>query len=314
MAGALRKLPAEAVVDRRTFIQGSLLLAGARLSAAGTPAAHHPLGLQLYTVMPLLQQDFEGTLRAVAAIGYEEVETIGTFGRDPAGLRALFDKYNLRSPSQHMVPGNLYEVFNRLTRKELSFEEASRQWQQIMSVERVTPIMEECIRSAAALGQKYIVWQILWPQQMRTRALLEKFCKALNEAGRLAARAGHVLNYHNHAEELKPHDGVIPYDFILANTDPELVKMELDCFWTVAAGADPATYFRKYPGRFRQCHLKDGTAKGDVTVVGEGIMKFGPLLEAARAAGVEHYYVEQDGAAEPMRASTQAYQYLRQFF
>lgn len=301
-------------MDRRTFIRGSLLLAGAGAMGTVTAATHRPLGLQLYTVMPLLQQDFEGTLRAVAAIGYEEVETIGTFGREPAELRALFDKYNLRSPSQHMVPGNLYEVFNRLTRKELSLEEASRLWQQIMSVERIEPIMEECIRSAKALGQKYIVWQILWPEQMRTRALLEKFCKGLNEAGRLAAREGHVLNYHNHARELKTQDGVIPYDFILANTDPKLVKMELDCFWTVAAGADPATYFKKYPGRFRQCHLKDGTAKGDVTVVGEGIMKFGPLLQAARDAGVEHYYVEQDGAAEPMQASTQAYQYLRQFF
>src|SRR3569833_2317242 len=113
-------------MDRRTFIQSSLLLpAGARVLAAAT-AAHRPLGLQLYTVMPLLQQDFEGTLAAVARIGYQEVETIGTFGRDPAELRALFDKYNLKAPSQHMVPGNLYEVFNRLTRKELSFEQASR--------------------------------------------------------------------------------------------------------------------------------------------------------------------------------------------
>jgi sugar phosphate isomerase/epimerase len=291
-----------------------LLLAAARARGATNQSPHPPLGLQLYTVMPLLQQDFEGTLRAVAQIGYREVETIGTFGRDPAELRALFDKYNLRSPSQHMVPGNLYEVFNRLTRKELTFEQASRLWQDIMSVDRVEPIMEECIRSAKALGQKYIVWQILWPQQMQTRALVEKFCKGLDEAGRLAAREGHVLCYHNHATELKPHDGVIPYDFILEHTDPERVKMELDCFWTVSAGADPVRYFNRYPGRFRQCHLKDGTASGEVTVVGEGIMKFEPLLTAARAAGIEHYYVEQDGAAEPMKASAQAYQYLRRYF
>ena len=298
-------------MDRRSFIQSSaLLLAGSRALAA-TPK---PLGLQLYTVMPLLQQDFAGTLRAVAGIGYEEVETIGTFGREPAELRALFDKYNLRSPSQHMVPGNLYDVFNRLTRKELTFEQASKLWQQIMSVERVEPIMRECIRNAQVLGQKYIVWQILWPEQMQTRALLETFCKGLNEAGRLAAAEGHVLNYHNHAEELKPHDGVIPYDFILENTDPQLVEMELDCYWTVAAGADPAHYFTKYPGRFKQCHLKDGTAAGDITVVGQGIMKFAPMLAAARAAGVEHYYVEQDGAADPMKASAQAFQYLRKLF
>ncbi len=170
--------------------------------------------------MPLLQQDFAGTLQAVAAIGYREVETIGTFGRDPAELRALFDKYNLRSPSQHMVPGNLYDVFNRLTRKELTFEQASRMWQDIMSVDRVEPIMEECIRSAQALGTEVHRVADSLARADADPALLEKFCTGLNEAGRLAARAGHVLNYHNHAEELKPHDGVIPYDFILGQHRP----------------------------------------------------------------------------------------------
>jgi len=295
-------------MDRRHFLEAAgLLLATARAAAARSV----PLGLQLYTVMPLLEADFDATLGLVAAIGYREVETIGSFGRDPAQVRALFDKHGLRSPSQHMVPGNLYDVFNRLTRKELTFDEASRLWQQEMSFERVEPIMAESIERARILGQKYIVWQILWPQQMQTRAGLEKFCQALNQAGQMCTRAGHVLNYHNHAAEFATHDGVVPYDFILANTDPRWVKLEIDLYWTVKAGADPIQYFRRHPGRYRQCHLKDGTAGGEITVVGEGIMQFRPLIEAARAAGVEHYYVEQDGAADPLKASTQAYQYLR---
>jgi sugar phosphate isomerase/epimerase len=295
-------------MDRRNFLKAAALLLATSRTDAGRSV---PLGLQLYTVMPLLEADFDATLGLVAGIGYQEVETIGAFGREPAKVRDLLDKHGLRSPSQHMVPGNLYDVFNRLTRKELTFDEASKLWQQEMSFERVEPVMKESIQRARALGQKYIVWQILWPQQMQTRVELEKFCHALNQAGQMCAREGHVLNYHNHAAEFETHDGVVPYDFILANTDPRWVKLEIDLYWTVKAGADPIQYFRKHPGRYRQCHLKDGTAGGEITVVGEGIMQFRPLIDAARATGVEHYYVEQDGAADPLKASAQAYQYLR---
>jgi len=295
-------------MDRRTFLESAALLLATTRATAGT---HVPLGLQLYTVMPLLEQDFDSTLGLVAQIGYREVETIGAFGRDPAEVRDLLDKHGLRSPSQHMVPGNLYDVFNRLTRKELSFDEASRLWQQEMALEHVEPMIEECIQRARTLGQKHIVWQILWPQQMQTRAELEKFCRALDKTGEICAREGYVLNYHNHSAEFAMHDGVVPYDFILANTDPRWVKLEIDLYWAVKAGADPTQYFLRHRGRYRQCHLKDGTADGAITVVGDGIMKFQPLIKAARAAGIEHYYVEQDGAADPLKASRQAYEYLR---
>jgi len=294
-------------MDRRTFLEAAaLLLATARVTASTSV----PLGLQLYTVMPLLEKDFDATLGLVEQIGYREVETIGSFGRDPVEVRDLFDKHGLRSPSQHMVPGTLYDVFNKLTRKEISLDDASRIWRQEMAPERVEPIMQESILRAKALGQKYIVWQILWPQQMQTRADLEKFCRALNKGGEICAREGHVLNFHNHSAEFTAHDGLVPYDFILANTDPRWVKFEIDLYWAVKGGADPVEYFRRQKGRYRQCHLKDGTASGEITVVGEGIMKFKPLIEAARAAGVEHYYVEQDGAADPLKASRQAYDYL----
>jgi sugar phosphate isomerase/epimerase len=294
-------------MDRRAFLEAAaLLLATARVTASTSV----PLGLQLYTVMPLLEKDFDATLGLVAQIGYREVETIGSFGRDPVEVRDLLDKHGLRSPSQHMVPGTLYDVFNKLTRKEISLDDASRIWRQEMAPERVEPIMQESILRAKALGQKYIVWQILWPQQMQTRADLEKFCRALNKGGEICAREGHVLNFHNHSAEFAAHDGLVPYDFILANTDPRWVKFEIDLYWAVKGGADPVEYFRKQRGRYRQCHLKDGTTSGEITVVGEGIMKFKPLIEAARAAGVEHYYVEQDGAADPLKASKQAYDYL----
>ena len=116
---------------RREFI-----VTGSLLGLAGTLAGRHfspvlrrrtpPMGLQLFTVMAPLERDFEGTLQAVAKIGYKEVETIGSFGRDPARVRESLDRYGLRSPSQHLVPGDLYEVFSAFTERRMSREDVKK--------------------------------------------------------------------------------------------------------------------------------------------------------------------------------------------
>src|SRR4051794_32990692 len=107
-------------MKRRDFLGASAAAAG--IAAMGTSAvwsrlaraaAQRPIGLQLFTVMADLEQDFEGTLKTVARIGYKEVETIGAFGRDPHRVRDLLDKYGLVTPSQHLVPGKLYDLFNQ---------------------------------------------------------------------------------------------------------------------------------------------------------------------------------------------------------
>jgi sugar phosphate isomerase/epimerase len=303
-------------MNRRHFIAACSALSAAAssarmLSASAAPAHSRVLGLQLFTVMTLLEKDFEGTLKAIADIGYREVETIASFGRDPKQVRALLDKYGLVSPSQHLVPGSLYDVFSRFTRHELSVEEVKRQWLREMSVERVTPIIEEGIARARVLGQKYLVWQIIWPEQMQTRELLDGFCHALNTAGALCTRAGLGFNYHNHAEEFKPQNGYVPYDVILASTDPKNVKLEMDVYWAYQAKIDPVKYFLRNPGRYVQCHLKDSTANGDFATVGRGVLDFPKILKACRKAGIEHYYVEYDRSDDPMAVCRDAFRYLQ---
>jgi len=170
---------------RREFLKASAAAAGA--AAVGTStlwsrlaqgaAAHQPIGLQLFTVMALLEQDFEGTLATVAQIGYKEVETIGAFGRDPRKVRDLLDKYGLVSPSQHLVPGNLYDVFNQFVQHKVSGPQIQKLWQETMAIERIQPIIEEGIARARILGQKYVCLQIIWPEQMASRELMDKFCK-----------------------------------------------------------------------------------------------------------------------------------------
>jgi sugar phosphate isomerase/epimerase len=306
-------------MHRREFLMTGAMVGaagalGSRAILAGAATTRRPLGLQLFTVMVSLERDFAGTLEAVAKIGYQEVETIGSFGRDPAQVREMFDRYGLRSPSQHLVPGDLYDVFNAFTQRQMSRDEIHKRWLQVMSIDRVTPIIEEGIARAKVLGQKYLVWQIIWPEQMATRDLMEQFCRAMNTAGEICAKSGLVFNFHNHSEEFKPVNGYVPYDLIVENTDPTTVKLEMDVYWTVAAKADPAAYFARYPGRYRQCHLKDGKANGELTAAGAGIVNFPAVLRAARQAGIEHYYVEYDRADDPMAATRQSYDYLKTLF
>jgi len=133
---------------RRDFLKGTAAAAGA--AAVGTStlvgtwalgsrlaqaAAHRPIGLQLFTVMANLEQDFEGTLKTVAQIGYKEVETIGAFGRDPHRVRELLDKYGLATPSQHLVPGKLYDLFNQFVQHKVSGPEIQKLWQETMAIE-----------------------------------------------------------------------------------------------------------------------------------------------------------------------------------
>ena len=298
---------------RRTFLKasGALLLA-APLSCSrpsGATAERSP-GLQLFTVMVELEKDFEGTLNAVAEIGYREVETTGAFGRDPRYVRDMLDKYGLTTPSQHLVPGNLYDVFNAFTQRRMSMAEVQKRWLAIMSVERVEPIITEAISRARVLGQKYLVWQILWPEQMATRQQLDQFCRAMDVAGKLCADAGLVFNFHNHADELQSRFGIVPYDVLIESTDPDRVKLEIDTYWITKGGGDPVRYLQRYPDRFVQCHLKDSTPGGDFTTVGQGVVDFPALLAAARRAGIKHYYVEYDRSDDPMTAVRQSWAYL----
>jgi sugar phosphate isomerase/epimerase len=299
-------------MHRRHFLGGTL----AGLAVAGVmpgmalSAPKRRLGLQLFTVMAQLEQDFDGTLQAVAAMGYREVETIGAFGRDPAQVRASLERHGLVSPSQHLIPGDLYEVFKGFTQRRVTKEQARKRWLEVMTVERVTPILEEGIARAQVLGQRYICWQALWPEQMATRQLVDRFCEAMNAAGELCAKSGLVFNFHNHSDEFKQLNGYVPYDVIVENTNPTTVKLELDVYWAIAGKADPVAYFTRYPGRYRQCHLKDGNAAGDLTTTGRGIVDFRAVLRAAAQAGVEHYYVEYDRADDPMAESRRSFDYL----
>ena len=112
--------------------------------------------------------------------------------------------------------------------------------------------------------------------------------------------AGLGFAYHNHDFEftVKP-GGRSLFDTLVADTDPELVQIELDLFWVVAAGDDPKAVIRRLPGRIYAYHVKDRTADGKMTSVGEGTIDFADIFTLNDIAGVKHFYVENDQSPAP---------------
>jgi sugar phosphate isomerase/epimerase len=281
----------------------------AQLVSSGSVPA---VGIQLYTVMPALSRDFEGTIRDIAQIGYKEVETIGSFGRDPVEVKALFDKYGLVSPSQHIVSKELYRVFDLWVKRQIDIADRDKAFLHEFDLARIDETVPAAIQSAKAMGQQYVIWQAIFASQIASPEATARLIKALNHAGDLCARAGLTFGFHNHALELQKVDGVSAYDRILAETNPARVKMEIDFYWMKKAGADYEAYLKNNPGRFKLCHLKDMDRRGNIIAPGSGVMVSRDLIDMARSAGIAHFIVENDSSAIPFSAERNAFGFMKE--
>lgn len=253
--------------SRRKFLHTAGVISAATITPFGASFAQgkrvERVGLQLYTLRAEMAQDFEGTLARVAEIGYKEMEFAGYFGKSPSEVRRILDQNGLTSPASHI---QLQTIQNDL---------------------------EETIETAAALGQKYIVVPIL-PADQRSIADFQRSAETMNKAGEVCKAAGIKMGYHNHSFEFELTDGQLPYDVLLAETEPDLVDMELDLFWIRNAGVDPLNYFQNHPGRFSMVHVKDMDTHGRMVDVGSGDINFAEIFSHADTAGIEHFFVEHD--------------------
>jgi sugar phosphate isomerase/epimerase len=272
-------------------------------SLAGSP------GIQLYTVGKELTEDLPGTLAKIAAIGYKTVESAGLAGKSAAEFRKALDDAGLKCPSSHM--------FDPRRSPEQFFEDAKTVGAQyaVSSVmfKPTAPIkgIDDYIKLIAAL----------------TEDDYKKMAADLNTLATQAKSAGLRFAYHNHNMEFgKWADGKTAYEILMGETDPSLVKIELDCGWADLGGHPPLELFKKYPGRFRMLHIKDFVPVGhpvttldihngpEGTELGKGHIDYRPILAAAPAAGVEYIFVEQEPPFTKFTALEAAkvdYDYLR---
>lgn len=271
------------MINRREFLRRSagLAIGGSLLTTAGCAMTGQAgrrqiddVGLQLYTVRNQMRDDFEGTLRKVAEIGYEEVEFAGLYNRKAADVRKLLDDLDLESPSSHIG----YDLVR----------------------DKLPEVMEE----AKALGQTYIIVPALPNEIRKDIDAYKRVAEVLNKAGEQVKSAGMLIAYHNHAFEFEKIGGQLPYDVLLQETDPDLVKMEADLFWMTKGGVRPLDYFSRFPGRFALVHVKDMTAAGEMAPVGEGQVNFAEIFAQEKKAGIRHYVVEHDNPTDAMASIT----------
>jgi sugar phosphate isomerase/epimerase len=266
-----------------------------------------PPGIQLYTVRDDLPKDTPGTLKQLYTIGFREVETAGFGKYSVKEFRALLDDAGLKAPSAHLN----------------------------MNAKDLGPIFED----AHTLGARYATSSSLatgnlprppagTPMTMGPLGVdgFTKLAAQMNDIGAKAKAAGLQYAYHNHNYEFeKMPDGSFGYDILVKNTDHDLVKFEIDCGWMSAGGANPISYFEKYPGRFRMVHVKEfkplakpvtdlfGPDRPQGTDLGQGFIDYKPIFAAGKKAGIEHAFSEQENPfpVSQMASARVAYAFLK---
>lgn len=305
-------------ISRRTLLGSALALSTAatlRTVWGATPffeSRRLPIGLQLWTLGDALARDPEGTFREVAAIGYRSIEFAGFDGHGAKELSAALKRHGLRADSAHF------------------------------SDEELTDRGGALLADARTLGLKYVVVSFLAiPERFRERikaahedrasllAMMAEFtvddwrwqAERLNAHARAASKAGFGFAYHNHNLEFARFGDHTGFELLLEHTDPELVKIELDIGWAAATGLDPRAVLASCKGRCRLVHVKDLQAASpantalrlDPIELGRGRLDWPVILPAAYAAGVRHFYVEQEAPFTQTRleAARIDFEYLR---
>jgi sugar phosphate isomerase/epimerase len=266
--------------SRRQFLH-SAVLAGT-LSGIVRPAMasdRFEMGLQLYTVRDPMAKAPLPTLKAIASLGYRNLETfgfdaagVGYYGMSAAEFSRVLSGLGLRTTSGH------YDLFKYLE----------------SPLPELRAYVDRCIEGAQALGQRYVTWPWLPPEQrtLRHYALL---ADRLNRVGEQLKAAGLKTAYHNHDFDFVPQDGKLGYDIVMRETDPALVKLQLDLYWVAHSSHRSAhELFALQPGRFVMWHIKDMDRKTrDYTELGNGSIDYTRIMSEAMLAGLEEYFVEQ---------------------
>jgi sugar phosphate isomerase/epimerase len=279
--------------SRRDFLKtgsASLVYGSSLLHAAGleTKTLNLPLALQLYSVRQLLPTDYDGTLKEIGALGYREVEAAGYFNHTAAEVKQAMDNAGLKLVSAHYSSDDLHKQFDQILafNKELGISYIICSSPRLKDPSRLNNMSPRNRANAYTLDD----WR--WNAD------------EFNGFGEKVNAAGMKFGYHNHINEFRKTDGVVPYVELLRLTDPSRVTMELDCGWVIVGGGDPIEYLRNYPTRITMLHVKDfkradtppsNTNRPAVAELGQGTIDYRPVFqEAAKAGNIKHCFVEQE--------------------
>lgn len=298
--------------SRRHFLKagaaaaGMLAIPGALANAvtAGCgDAGSRPYGIQMYMVRDMLAKDFKGTVKKLAAAGFKQLELFGVggspsaegaplFGLSIDDMAAMLKEHKLSVPSVH-INSDLEDIdYIREMGKKLEIDYF------------IEPMAGEFLSFAD--GKVTL-------NQPSTVAEVKAIAARLNERGKTMKELGFKFAYHNHNFEFAEVEGQVIFDIMMENTDPELVKIELDLGWVAAAGHDPVAMLKKYEGRVIGCHMKDYNPSLPLTddprfiipemarigTPGDGKSDFPAIVKLLNKQNVKYRYVEVDVTDTP---------------
>lgn len=281
------------------------------------------LGVGLFTIPTMLERDFAGTMATLASIGYKEVETFGPywwgapsaqtrwdaitphlafkgsgyFGLTAPQVRKIFDDNGLTSPAMHV------------------------------DLDSLRTHLEPMSEAAAILGQRYVILPSIPFEERQGLDAYRRMADEFNQIGRRADSLGMRFAYHNHGYGHSPVDGVVPFDLLVGLTDPSVVDLEMDIYWTAAGGVDPVKLLERYPNRYKALHIKDMSSPvrfagdgGDssqwialfdyVVDAGDGVLDLPNIVATAKRLGVQHFLIERDQTPTPIETLQKSHQYL----
>lgn len=290
-------------MERRIFLKNTAILS--------TTMVIHPvldtfiekpkkrqIGIQLYTVRDLMKENAQATLQKIAKIGYDHVECAGyTSGKfynmSRKDFKQVLDDHGLK-----MWSGHTQTTFG----KPKGTYGLDYSW-------------EAVCEDAAFVGQKYIGCGYFAEGERKSLDDYKRHAALFNVCAEKAKEYQLTFFHHNHDFEFFPIDGQLPYDILMQETDPSLVKFELDHFWTTKAKIDSMALIKKNPGRFPLFHIKDMNNEKDAkfTEVGTGIIDYKKLINEGYNHGLDLFYIEQDDCLTmpPLESVTKSYQYVK---
>jgi sugar phosphate isomerase/epimerase len=268
-------------LNRRSFITSSAALAGAALlsprslHANSLPLIKGPIGFQSWIVRKSIEQDFKGTLKKMADLGYNSIEMCSPQGYAKMGFGAL----------EKLKASELKRMI-----KDEGFSCVSCHY----GLSELKEHRDERIAYAKELGLSQMIVSTFGLPKEASLSDWKAAANELNKIGEVSKKAGIQMGFHNHNDEFKELEGKLIYDELLKEFDPSLVKMQFQV-WVVSIGYKAADYFKKYPGRFISAHLYDWSGNGDERVpLGQGKVDWKEFFDAAKIGGVKNYFVEMD--------------------
>ncbi len=289
-------------MNRRDFVKTGALGSLAIMASSCidmTSSTNYKLGYQLFSIRDRMATDPIGTLMRLKAVGYQDFEIYGydpikndIYGYSPKEFKKILDDLELSVSSGHY---GFSDYFNK-------------------SDAELEKFVDQCIVAAKELDSSYITWPWLDPS-LRTIENFKLLAPKLNKIGLQVNKSGLGFAYHNHGFEFEEHNGETGYEIILKETDPELVKIQLDMYWVMhSSNQTPKEIVASQPGRVVMWHIKDMDKQTrDYTELGNGSIDYTKELPDPKTSGLEFYYIEQGGnfAVDSLQSAIDSANYFK---